>query len=136
MATLPIPHLQESSSVLFVEMIVLQFLGIAVVASLAFLGSLLIPHVLNLLLVALVVLAGSRISGLIDSAFVMKPSHAAVRWFTDYIPNFSLFDLVNIYTVGASPLLPVDFVARLVYAAILIFAPLAISIYLMERRQI
>jgi ABC-type transport system involved in multi-copper enzyme maturation permease subunit len=136
MAVLPIPSLENGSGLLFGQMVLLQLLGIAVVAAIAFLGSLILPHILNLIIVAILVLAGSRVAGLIDSAVVMKPEHAAVNWVTGYLPNFSVFDLVNSYTVGAPALSLVDLAARIVFGLILVIFFLGLSFFLMERREL
>lgn len=129
----PTPKMQQFSGALLFQVIILQFVSLAMTASLALLLSLFTPKAVNVVLVALVYLAGDRLASLIRSR---AAGRGVVEWLTYYIPSFTDLNLVTRYTDGIGALGAVEFLGLMLYGAICAVAALALATVVFDRRPL
>jgi ABC-type transport system involved in multi-copper enzyme maturation permease subunit len=136
MAYLPVPHLEEFSAPLLVQMLALEILSLCMLAALAILLSLIMPHVMNVVVLGLLVVAAPRLINLVRNWFFDSPAHMVINWITGYIPDFSRVDVLQRFTDGLPPLSMLDLLLRVLYACAITIFPLTLAAYLLHRRQL
>lgn len=136
MAYLPVPRMEEYSAGTMVQMLLLQILSLSMLAALAIMLSLVLPHGLNVVLLAVAVIASGRAIALIRNRFFDSPVHPVVQWITGYLPDFSRLDLLQRYTDGLPSLAPLEIVLTVLYAVAFTICPLTLAVYLLHRRQL
>jgi ABC-type transport system involved in multi-copper enzyme maturation permease subunit len=136
MAYLPVPKMEAFSYRTFAQTLLLQVVSLGMLAALSILFSLVIPKVLSIVILALLVLAGSHLSALVVTRTTDTPAGAAIRWVVQYIPDFGQLDLLQQFTSGGSAISSLDLLVRVLYAAIITAFSLAAAVWLLERRQL
>jgi ABC-type transport system involved in multi-copper enzyme maturation permease subunit len=136
MAWLPVPRMEEYSDGTWAQMLLFEVLSLGMLGALAILFSLLMPKALNIVVLAILVLAGGRMIALLRSHFLGSAMHEMVQWITGYIPDFTRLDLLTRYTDGLPPLGPTDMMLRVVYAIAFTAFPLTLAVWLIQRRPL
>jgi ABC-type transport system involved in multi-copper enzyme maturation permease subunit len=136
MAWLPVPKLEQYSGACMTQMLLLEAFSICMLASLALLLSLLLPKTLNVVVLVVLVITGGRIAALIRNRFYEAPWGEFVRWFLGYIPDFGRLDLLLRYTDGLPSISSLDLLLRILYAIGFTAFPLALSAWLLHRKQL
>lgn len=136
LALLPVARVEDTSTLLFVQALLLQFASLAMLSALAILGSLLLPRAVNLVVLVLTVLAGGAAINMLRARAATESFAPLVRWLSGYLPDFSRLDLLLTYTSGGHPVGAVDFGLRLFHALVFVVFPLTLAVFLLKRRSI
>lgn len=129
---IPTPKLEEMSSLLLLQTLLLQSLSLFALSALSLLGSLVLPQAVGFILVTIITFFGGKISGLLNAQFPI----GFLRPVYHLIPDFTVLNLWTRYTDGIDPVSPAVFLACLVYALLLIGGCLGFSIALFDRRPL
>jgi len=104
MGWLPSPKMGDYSGVLFLQVIVLQFLSITMLAAAVLLLSLIAPKGIVIVVGAILFLLGDKIGAFIERRFADTALETPVAWVVQYIPNFNNLNAITRYTDGAPAL--------------------------------
>lgn len=120
----------------FLQALVLCVLSVGMVTAIALIFSLLMPKAMNIVLMILLLLFGNKAANLLIAQAGDGPLSQVMRWVTAYVPNFAEMNLFDRYTDGMAAIQGGMFAGLVVYGALFIVAPLAASIYLLNRRPL
>lgn len=134
-AWLAVPKLEAYDARMLAQTVFLAPFSIALLAALAVLFSLLWTRGVALVLLAVLLAAGSRAVAFIGHAGPGS-MRAVSDWFAAYVPDFSKLDLITRYTDGIGPLPPEQMAGLAAYAAVFLAAGLALAVRLFERRPL
>ncbi len=135
-AWIAVPKLEDYSPPMLVQTFLAGVLSLALVAALSLLGSILIPHAMNVVLVALVVWFGHTFGGFVVARAAGGVFAGFARWLMAYVPNFNKLNLVARYTDGIGPLPPGEFLVMTLYVTICLAACFAASAFAFDRRRL
>lgn len=133
---LPIPEMAPHSGALLVQMLLLQALGLALLAALSVFASLLMPQALSITMIAVWLISGDKFVSFVRAMASGKPAESTVRWVTAYLPNFADLNLATRYTDGIAALGAGQFLGLALYAAVLTTLILVASISVFDRRPL
>ncbi len=136
LAMLPVTGVSGTSTVLFLEALLLQCASLGMIAALGILGSLLMPRALNVVSMALLFGVGGALVNFVRARASGAGAESVVRWIIGYIPDFSRLDLMLAYTSGVPPVSIADLGLRLVYAAAFTLFSLALAAWLFNRKSL
>lgn len=118
------------------QAVMLEVIALALATAIALALSIRLPKVLGTVITLLLVFVGGSMVGLIQGYSAASPMRSVIVWFTTYIPNFNRLDLINEFSAGDPGLVALDFVARVLYGAIISAFALAAAILFLEKKPL
>ncbi len=131
-----IPKMEEYNNVMLVQAVILATMSLLMVAALSISFSLMMPQAVTVVILALWVLAAEPVVGFIRNRASGGSMESAVRWVTEYLPDFGRLNTITRYTDGISSLSATDFLVLILYATIFIGLALSLGIVKFERRPL
>ena len=116
--------------------VVLLVVSLALIAALAFLGSLVLPKAVNVVLLILLLVVGNKLITFVRARTLDTSYEKAAEWFSAYLPNFSHLNLTTRYTDGIGPLASAEFLGLVFYGAVFIAVSLLLGILVFNRRSL
>lgn len=121
---------------LLAQALVLHAVSIAMLAAAALLLSLLAPQGVNLVLCALLFMAGEKAAGFVVARAAGTGVEGIARWIGAYVPDFTKLNLVTRYTDGIGPISAMEFLGLVAYGGIFVAACLAAATAIFNRRAL
>ena len=131
-----IPKMESYHSGVLVQAVVLYFISMFLLASLAMLFSLLMPKGMNLVISAIIVFGGSRITALLRARSAGSEFGKIVKWISSYIPDFSKLNLTTRYTDGIVPVGSGEFLGLILYGVLFTIVFIITGATIFQRRSL
>ncbi len=131
-----VPKMEFYSLPLLAQLLTLQIVSIAMLASLTVCLTLFAPRGLAIVFVGGWVLAGSSVTSFLLNSMTNPANRAAAGWAFAYLPDFSKLNLITRYTDGIGALAASEFVGLLVYGLIFTVFGLALAVAQFRRKAL
>lgn len=135
MGWLPVPKLEACSSTVLVQMLLLQFMSLAMLSGVAMLLSLVLPRGVVVAGLGVLFVMGGKLTVLARNT-LEQPVSSWVAWMTGYLPDFSKVNMITRYTDGIDAVALPAFAALIAYAALFTAMSLAAGTWVFQRRTL
>ncbi|MFH0907870.1 MAG: hypothetical protein V1929_03825 [bacterium] len=129
----PAPKMEFYSTPLLAQLLALQAVSIATLASMTICLSIFAPRALAVVLIGGWALAGSTATAFLLNGMANPSTRAAARWLFGYLPDFARLNLITRYTDGIAALALPQFAGLLAYG--LIFTAFGLTLAMARFRR-
>ena len=132
---LPVPKRETFDGTLLAQYAILAPCSLALLSALAIALSLIFTRGIVLLILGLLLAAGSQWNGIVERA-MPAATRSIAHWVLNYLPDFSRLNLITRYTDGIGALGAGEWLGLILYAAIFTVAALALGVRIFSRRAL
>ena len=132
----PVPKMESYSMELLAELVALQAVSLATLASVTICLSIFAPRALAIVLVGGWVIAGNAVTSFLLNGMTSPTTRGVAAWLFGYLPDFSKLNLITRYTDGIPALDPSQFMGLVGYGFVFTAFGLALAVAQFRRKAL